>query len=185
MGELKPYPEYKDSKVSWLGEIPKDWEVTRLKNIFHEVDRRTTSGDEPLLRMSKKRGLIPYSDVSQKPSSAKTLIGYKICEPTEIVMNKMQAWNGVFALPKTRGLVSPEYTLLHPRSSANIRYFIHVLQSPLMVSRFFVESQGVGSGFLRLYTDRFGAISVIIPSVLEQQKIVQFLEYQNATFNDH
>ena len=29
--KLKPYPEYKDSSVPWLGEIPKHWNVRRLK----------------------------------------------------------------------------------------------------------------------------------------------------------
>ena len=28
---LKPYPEYKDSGVPWLGEVPEHWEVRRLK----------------------------------------------------------------------------------------------------------------------------------------------------------
>ena len=31
--ELKPYPEMKDSGVEWLGEVPKHWEVRRLKQI--------------------------------------------------------------------------------------------------------------------------------------------------------
>ena len=33
VGELKPYPEMKDSGVEWLGEVPKHWEVRRLKQI--------------------------------------------------------------------------------------------------------------------------------------------------------
>ena len=28
---LKPYPAYKDSGVSWLGEVPAHWEVQRGK----------------------------------------------------------------------------------------------------------------------------------------------------------
>ncbi len=31
--ELKPYPAYKDSGVSWLGEVPAHWEVRRLKTL--------------------------------------------------------------------------------------------------------------------------------------------------------
>jgi type I restriction enzyme S subunit len=30
----KKYPEYKDSGVEWIGEIPENWEVIRLKNIL-------------------------------------------------------------------------------------------------------------------------------------------------------
>ena len=33
MSELKPYPEYKDSEVEWLGAVPGHWEVRRLGQI--------------------------------------------------------------------------------------------------------------------------------------------------------
>lgn len=33
--KLKPYPEYKDSMVEWIGEIPKTWNIEKLKhNVF-------------------------------------------------------------------------------------------------------------------------------------------------------
>ncbi len=32
-GRYKPYSEYKDSGVEWLGEIPKDWTVSKIKFI--------------------------------------------------------------------------------------------------------------------------------------------------------
>lgn len=31
MAKYKAYPEYKDSGVEWLGEIPKHWEIHSLK----------------------------------------------------------------------------------------------------------------------------------------------------------
>jgi type I restriction enzyme S subunit len=31
----KPYPDYKDSGVEWLGEIPAHWNVIRLKLIYN------------------------------------------------------------------------------------------------------------------------------------------------------
>jgi len=31
--KLKPYPEYKDSGIQWIGEIPEGWEVKRIKHI--------------------------------------------------------------------------------------------------------------------------------------------------------
>ncbi len=34
---LLPYPEYKDSDVEWIGDIPKHWEVRRLKSIAKVV----------------------------------------------------------------------------------------------------------------------------------------------------
>ena len=30
---FKPYPEYKDSGVEWLGKIPAHWDVKRLRSV--------------------------------------------------------------------------------------------------------------------------------------------------------
>ena len=43
-GELKPYPEMKDSGVEWLGEVPTHWEVRRIKN-WVTVNKRVLSED--------------------------------------------------------------------------------------------------------------------------------------------
>ncbi len=46
----RPYPEYKDSGVEWLGEIPAHWEVKRLKTIasvqLSNVDKKSVEGQE-------------------------------------------------------------------------------------------------------------------------------------------
>jgi len=44
-----------------------------------------------------------------------------------------------------------------------------------MVSRFAAESKGIGSGFLRLYTDRFGATPIPLPSGGEQNAAIDFI----------
>jgi len=31
--EWRKYPEYKDSGVEWLGEVPADWDVKRLRHL--------------------------------------------------------------------------------------------------------------------------------------------------------
>jgi type I restriction enzyme S subunit len=44
--DLKPYPEYKDSGLPWLGEVPVHWVERRAKYFFREVDERSESGNE-------------------------------------------------------------------------------------------------------------------------------------------
>lgn len=40
---LKPYPKYKDSGIEWLGEIPIDWDLLKLK----WISKKITSGGTP------------------------------------------------------------------------------------------------------------------------------------------
>ncbi|WP_461634659.1 restriction endonuclease subunit S [Glutamicibacter soli] len=42
---LKPYAEYKDSGVEWLGEVPYEWEVSRLKNSVQEAKNGVWGSD--------------------------------------------------------------------------------------------------------------------------------------------
>ena len=42
MNKLHKYPKYKNSGVEWIGEIPKHWEVRKLKYIFDYIQTGTT-----------------------------------------------------------------------------------------------------------------------------------------------
>ena len=48
----RPYPEYKDSGVEWLGEIPVHWDVKRLKTTasvqLSNVDKHSEEGQVPV-----------------------------------------------------------------------------------------------------------------------------------------
>jgi type I restriction enzyme S subunit len=58
-GGLRPYPEYRESGVTWLGRIPSRWDVVRMKYLLKEVDSRSTSGREILLSVSQYTGVTP------------------------------------------------------------------------------------------------------------------------------
>jgi len=46
--------------------------------------------------------------------------------------------------------------------------------------KFALESKGIGSGFNRLYTDRFGPIPISVPPPEEQAAMVRFLDYAHG-----
>jgi len=35
MSKYKKYPSYKDSKVEWLGDVPSDWNISKIKHLFN------------------------------------------------------------------------------------------------------------------------------------------------------
>ena len=95
---FKPYPAMKDSGVEWLENIPAHWEVRRIKTLFREKDQRSGDGKGTLLSLTREYGIVPHSDFSNRIGSASGLSKYKICVPGELVMNRMQAWSGMFAV---------------------------------------------------------------------------------------
>ena len=52
----EPYPDYKDSGVEWLGEVPEHWEVSRVKTEFHSLNhRRIPLGSPERGKMTRRR----------------------------------------------------------------------------------------------------------------------------------
>src|SRR5699024_3735888 len=47
-GKLRPYPEYKDSGVEWIGKVPEKWESVKLKYLSGvETGNNDTQDKEP------------------------------------------------------------------------------------------------------------------------------------------
>ncbi len=180
IADLKPYGAYKDSGLPWLGQVPEHWSISRIKTVLQELDCRSTDGDGTLLSLTRVRGLIPHSERTDKIHSAKTLVGYKRYQPGEIVMNRMQAWSGMFGAGPSAGLVSPDYAVFKILDGHDTRLVLERLKTPDLVGQFALESKGIGSGFNRLYTDRLGPIPISLPPLEEQAAIVRFLDWANG-----
>jgi type I restriction enzyme S subunit len=180
IADLKPYPKYKESGLLWLGRVPAHWSITRIKTMLRELDCRSTSGEGTLLSLTRVRGLIPHTERTDKVHSAKTLVGYKRYQPGEIVMNRMQAWSGMFGAGTIPGIVSPDYAVFTILGDHQTKFVLERLKSPDLVGQFAIESKGIGSGFNRLYTDCFGPIAITLPPPSEQTAILRFLDLTNG-----
>jgi type I restriction enzyme S subunit len=181
--DLKPYPEYKESGVSWLGKIPSNWDVRRMKLLLREVDLRSPNGKEQLLRVSQYTGVTQRraSDGSAEPDSrASSLVGYKRVAVNDLVINIMLAWNGSIGVSRYEGIVSPAYCVYRFKSGARQWYFHELLRLPLYKGRIKTASTGVVESRLRLYSDDLGRIEAIQPPPEEQDAIVRFLDYANG-----
>ena len=183
---LNPNASRRDSGIEWLGEIPECWEVNRLKRLFSEADERSTDGSETLLSLRMYEGLIPHNEVSDKPIQDSDLVGYKRVKPGELVMNRMRAAIGLFGVASTLGIVSPDYAIFHKIAEIEVDYYLHLFKTDSLKTVFFLESKGIGtgsSGFLRLYSDRFGMVKVPVPPVEEQREILSYIQKINEEFS--
>ena len=183
IGDLKPYADYRDSGLPWLGQVPAHWNVRRIKTVLREVDRRSTAGQEPLLSLRMQAGLVDHHVSGGRPIPPSALVGYKRVLPDEIVMNRMRASFGLFAASTSDGLVSPDYAIFRPVDQIDVGYAVQLFRTPAMAAVFRIESTGLGtgeSGFLRLYSDQFGRLAIPIPPATEQAAIVRFLDWANG-----
>ena len=166
----------KDSGVEWIGEIPEDWKVIRVKNLLNERKERSLTGEEEPLSMSQKVGLVPTKILDMIPNMASSFVGAKIVYINDLVFNKLKAHLGVFSVSMYNGLVSPDYAVYYSTGKANLKYLEYLFKTPQCICEFRKRSTGIAAGLTRLYTDGLFAIECPYPSFNEQQAIVSYLD---------
>lgn len=173
---LNPDVPMKDSGVEWIGEIPEDWKVIRVKNLLNERKERSLTGEEEPLSMSQKVGLVPTKILDMIPNMASSFVGAKIVYINDLVFNKLKAHLGVFSVSMYNGLVSPDYAVYYSTGKANLKYLEYLFKTPQCICEFRKRSTGIAAGLTRLYTDGLFAIECPYPSFNEQQAIVSYLD---------
>lgn len=175
------------NKSAWLGNYPAHWQVLRIKNIFSEIEDRSTSGNEELLSVSHYTGITLKRDSLENEddfiSNAETLEGYKRVAKGDLVINIMLAWNGSLGISPFDGITSPAYCVYRIKENNNPEYFGYLFATNLLKTEFRKKSTGIIDSRLRLYSDKFFSIFSVVPPVEEQNQIVEYIKTQSQKIN--
>ncbi|WP_257888457.1 restriction endonuclease subunit S [Vibrio diabolicus] len=184
--QMPKYEAYKDSGVEWIGAIPATWQICRMKYLLSERNERTTTGIEPLLALSKYRGVALKDSFEERAGRAESLVGYKKVAPHQLVINKMQAVNGLLSVSYISGITSPDYSVYEVKHAdiLDIEFLNYTLNLPLYLSEFKRRVTGVMEGFIRLYTDDLYDIPLLLPPIEEQKDIVRLLKNKSAIVDE-
>ena len=186
IAKMPTYEAYKDSGVDWIGFIPEQWEVKRFKFLLKEINIRSKTGSEQLLSLSKYSGVVPKDSLEERAGAAESLVGYKKVFINDLVINKMQAVNGLLAVSKLDGITSPDYSVYRPIKSdlLDYRYLGYLLSMPEYLGEFKRRVTGVMEGFIRLYTEDLYSIPSILPCIRMQELIATFLDQKTAQIDE-
>jgi type I restriction enzyme S subunit len=127
--------------------------------------------------------LIPSTQIEAKRLVSESYAGAKLCEQGDLVLNRLKAHLGVFALAPELGLVSPDYTVLRPVRELEERFFEAVYRTPACRVELRQRAKGIVQGFWRLYTDDFYDIRVPVPPIDEQKRIMTQLDIDLSGVN--
>jgi type I restriction enzyme S subunit len=184
IAELKPYPEYKESGLPWLGQVPGNWSVLPNRALFAEVKDRNHP-DEEMLSVTITRGIVRQKTLlagsSKKDSSNIDKSAYKLVQPRDIAYNKMRAWQGAIGASDLRGIISPAYVVMRLREDDNLpRYFHHLYRTPQFAKEAERWSYGITSDMWSLRPEHYKMIYTPKPPPAEQAAIVRFLDWANG-----
>lgn len=176
---LNPDVNMKDSGIEWIGEIPEHWEPIKLKYVLSERSIKSKTGEEEPLSMSQKYGLIKTRDMDLIPNMTNSYVGNKIVKQNDLVFNKLKAHLGVFSVSNYEGIVSPDYAVYYPKKEVNVKFLEYVFKTTNCITEFKKRSRGIAAGLTRLYTNDLFAIKCGIPSLKEQNEIVDYINQKS------
>ena len=167
--------EMKDSGIEWIGRIPKEWGVDKIKYHLKRNEPRNP-GNTIVLSVYRDYGVIPKDsrDDNHNVTSEDTS-KYKYVQEGNLVINKMKAWQGSLAVSDYTGIVSPAYFIYQFTDKVLEKSFIHFLLRNCYKDEFRRISGGIRESQWDLPAQAFENTSIIVPASGVQAEIVHFL----------
>lgn len=185
---IRPETEMKDSGVQWIGDIPNDWNVRRLKYVLNErKEKNDPLVTDNILSLSAEQGVIPFSErIGGGNKPKEDLTAYKVVRAGDIVLNSMNVLSGAVHYSNYTGCVSPVYYILYNENDVITRYYNLVFQA----EAFQRSLRGLGNGILiketdegklntirmRIPMEKLNKVKLPSPSFDEMKKVVEAIE---------
>ena len=186
MAKYKAYPEYKDSGVEWLGEIPAHWNILLGKKLFQSVRINAFKNDEQLAA-SQKYGVIPQSLMMQLNDSKVMLAlkgtdSFRHVEKNNFVIS-LRSFEGGIEYSKYSGCVSPAYTVLKNAKPIIFSYYQCLFKCVPFISALQASTDSLRDGKAISY-EQFGAIHLPFAPIIEQNMVANFLIYESKKIDN-
>ena len=180
IGDLKPYADYKDSGLPWLGQVPAHWRVVRNGSLFGQRSQ-TGYAELPIMEVSLKTGVQVRSFGGAKRKQVMSDFSkYKRAVKGDLAYNTMRMWQGALGICPVDGLVSPAYVVARPYPEVVSEYFAALFRTGDYMAEIDAASRGIVKDRNRLYWDQFKQMQAPCPPPDEQAAIVRFLASVNG-----
>lgn len=180
IADLKPYFEYKESGLPWLGDIPNHWSSERAKWLFTKMDRPVREEDEVvtcfrdgMVTLRKNRRLRGFTE-------ATAFFGYQGIRKGDLVIHGMDAFAGAIGVSDSDGKGTPVYNVCQPRPGANASYYAQLVRQMSQSQWILALAKGIRERSTDFRFEMFGNQRVPLPPIAEQEAIVRFLDWANG-----
>lgn len=180
---IRPNRPMKDSGIEWIGMIPSDWNVQRIKTIFSLRDERNYSPLEEvnLISLYTDMGVVQHSDLEKTTGNkASNADGYKKVYENDIIVNIILCWMGAIGRSDYDGVTSPAYDIYIPSGDVECRFYHHYFRTSGFSGECYKRGRGIMAMRWRTYSDQFRDIRVVVPPIAEQREILCFLDNKTA-----
>lgn len=171
----------KDSKTRWLGQIPTDWDMVRVKDCFDRKNKKANQKNPIVLSLTRS-GVKIRDITSNEGQLAADYTNYNPVAKDDILINPMDLVSGDNCnISKVEGVISPAYVNLRYKKGINPRFYNYYFKLQYWLGAFFAHGYGVS--FDNRWTLSYEALSkypIVLPPSEEQDKIADFLDEKCA-----
>lgn len=186
MSRHQAYPEYKDSGVEWIGQIPMSWDMWKIAHACPYIASGTTpksdsniyyDGDVPWVTTGELRETVIAE--TQKKVTRKALLDFPALRlhPKDSVAIAMYGATigrlGIFGVQAT---TNQACCVMPPSTILNNKYLFYWL----CATRQEIINLSSGGGQPNVNQEKIASLRVSAPSLPLQEKIAAFLDYETA-----
>lgn len=164
--------EMKNSGVQWIGDIPKGWDIDTIGNLYTLRNEKVSDKDYPPLSVSKM-GVVPQLETAAKTDDGDNR---KLVKVGDFAINSRSDRRGSCGISAYDGSVSLINTVITPREQMNPRFYSWLFRSELFADEFYKWGHGIVDDLWTTRWQEMKRISIVAPSLEEQQKIASFLD---------
>ncbi|MCB7508327.1 hypothetical protein G7B22_24000 [Blautia sp. MSK.20.9] len=176
----KPERAMKNSGVEWIGEVPEEWSVSKVKYNFSTFKKIPGKESEKYERLSLTMNGVKHREKwTAEGLQPKDFMSYQLLRKGDLVFRLIDLQNPSksrrVALSHDTGLISPAYTILHADNNKMLPEYAEMFF--LMMSYLDVFN-ALGSCGVRssINNAELMKISVLVPPLAEQQQIADYLD---------
>jgi type I restriction enzyme S subunit len=176
---MKRYPAYKESGIEWLGEIPLQWEMVKLRHIANLINEKAegSSSDNNLqIALENIEGFTGRLISRGEFGGA----GNRF-EKGDVLFNKLRPYLCKAVIAPENGTAVGELLVLRPTNQLNNRFLLYRLLSNDFIS--IVDGSTYGAKMPRASWEFIGNLKIPTPSLAEQEAIADYLDHKTAAID--
>ena len=170
----------KNSGIPWIGDIPIGWEIDTIGNLYTLRNEKVSDKDYPPLSVTKM-GIVPQLETAAKTDDGDNR---KLVRVGDFAINSRSDRRGSCGISAYDGSVSLINTVITPREQMNPRFYNWLFHSELFADEFYKWGHGIVDDLWTTRWQEMKRISIVAPSLEEQQKIASFLDRKCAEIDE-
>lgn len=169
----------KDSGVEWIGEIPENWKIGKIGQLYKERNKKVSDYDYAPLSVTM-HGVVPQLQTAAKTDAHDSR---KLVCKGDFAINSRSDRRGSCGISNYDGSVSLINTVLQPKDNMSPTYYNWLFHTSMFADEFYKWGHGIVDDLWTTNWSEMKNICIPIPSLKEQEKIANIVAENMETID--